>query len=184
MGNVQASLVDANARLSAVGVVDLRCGVSGAQIDRVVAQNRSVFQFDFVGVGVDVRAFSLFVQDVDVFTAVFGHNADLLPRRIVVDDQPRSRLVVGDGGVNVHAFRVVVHGRDGDAVPRFVGDLIDTAVKRDFAVFVDVHRRKRRFTVVIGYVRVACRGGVDVGRRRVVNADARVRRALRVHARQ
>ena len=71
MGNVQASLVDANARLSAVGVVDLRCGVSGAQIDRVVAQNRSVFQFDFVGVGVDVRAFSLFVQDVDVFTAVF-----------------------------------------------------------------------------------------------------------------
>ena len=69
--NIGGVFVDSDARLSAVGVVDLRCGVSGAQIDRVVAQNRSVFQFDFVGVGVDVSAFSLFAQDVDVFTAVF-----------------------------------------------------------------------------------------------------------------
>ena len=88
--------------------------------------------------GVNVRAFVLFVQNVDVFATVFGHDADFLSGGVVVDDQPRSGLIVGDGGVNVHALRVVVHGRDGDAVLCFVGDLVDTAVKAD-SVLSDVH---------------------------------------------
>ena len=119
-------------------MVDLRRGVSGANVDRVVAQNRSVFQFDLVGVGVNVRAFALFVQNVDVFATVFGYDADFLPGGVVVQNAPRSGLIVGNRGVNVHALRVVVYGRDGDAVLCLVGDLVDTAVKAD-SVLSDVH---------------------------------------------
>ena len=165
-------------------MVDLRRGVSGANVDRVVAQNRSVFQFDLVGVGVNVRAFALFVQNVDVFATVFGHDADFLPGGVVVDDQPRSGLVVGNRGVNVHALRVEIGGCQRRAALRSVGGLIQTAVERDFAVFVDVHRRERRLAVVIGNVRVARRGNVDVGRRRAVDAETGAGRVLCVDFRQ